>query len=247
LPLPSRLPRRRPVQADAPASPARPAPASTARFRPGQTTSQSWTRWATTPTLAIPAMRLPAPPPPSRPHPGRTPRMRNPRTSDAHAGHRTPGRSDARTGRWTAVAWTGTRGHCPHRTPDAGRRTLAEDTDTVMKARPASAPPGPPRPAAARWATQPCCCGQRLRRSATTTARQWATCRCETAPRTTASCSVAPRLGRASAHCCRVLDLDGTRGGQWDYGKVRACGVGLVRVSVLVGCWSGLGCGQMCR
>jgi hypothetical protein len=23
----------------------------------------------------------------------------------------------------------------------------------------------------------------------------------------------------ASAHCCRVLDLDGTSGGQWDYGR----------------------------
>jgi hypothetical protein len=39
----------------------------------------------------------------------------NARTPDAHAGHRTPdtGRSDARTGHWTPVAWTGTRGHCP--------------------------------------------------------------------------------------------------------------------------------------
>jgi hypothetical protein len=37
------------------------------------------------------------------------------------------------------------------------------------------------------------------------------------------------RPGRASAHCCRVLDLDGTSGGQWDNGKVRECGVGLLR------------------
>jgi hypothetical protein len=29
----------------------------------------------------------------------------------------------------------------------------------------------------------------------------------------------APPLGRASAHCSRVLDLDGTRRGQWDYGS----------------------------
>jgi hypothetical protein len=47
-------------------------------------------------------------------------------------GRRTPGRSDARTGHWTAVAWTGTRGHCPL-APDTRHRTLAEDTDTVAK------------------------------------------------------------------------------------------------------------------
>jgi hypothetical protein len=37
------------------------------------------------------------------------------------------------------------------------------------------------------------------------------------------------RPAGASAHCCRVLDLDGTRGGQWNYGKVRCAGVRLVR------------------
>ena len=37
------------------------------------------------------------------------------------------------------------------------------------------------------------------------------------------------RPAGALAHCCRVLDLDGTRGGQRDYGKVRGCGVRLVR------------------
>jgi hypothetical protein len=37
------------------------------------------------------------------------------------------------------------------------------------------------------------------------------------------------RPAGALAHCCRVLELDGTRGGQWDYGKVRECRVGLVR------------------
>jgi hypothetical protein len=36
------------------------------------------------------------------------------------------------------------------------------------------------------------------------------------------------RLG-ALLSCVCVLDLDGTSGGQWDYGKVRGCGVGLVR------------------
>jgi len=40
-----------------------------------------------------------------------------------------------------------------------------------------------------------------------------------------------PSLARANAplvHCSRVLDLDGTRRGQWDNGKARECGVGLV-------------------
>jgi len=55
---------------------------------------------------------------------------------DTHAGHRTP---DIRTLRR------------PYRTPDSGRvmldartrhRTLTEDTDTLTKARPGSAPPG---------------------------------------------------------------------------------------------------------
>jgi hypothetical protein len=34
------------------------------------------------------------------------------------------------------------------------------------------------------------------------------------------------RPSGASAHCCRVLELDGTRRGQWDYGKVRCAGLG---------------------
>jgi hypothetical protein len=71
----------------------------------------------------------------------------NARTPDT--GHRTPGRSDARTGHWTPVAWTGTRGHWSL-APDTGRRTLAEDTDRVTKARPAAGPPGPPRRACQR-------------------------------------------------------------------------------------------------
>src|SRR5215218_10290759 len=39
------------------------------------------------------------------------------------------------------------------------------------------------------------------------------------------------RPAGASAHCCRVLDLDGTRRGQWDNGKVRGAGVRLARES----------------
>ena len=78
----------------------------------------------------------------------------------------------------------------------AGRE--AKDTDTLTKARPASAPPGPPCPAGARWATPPCSCGQRLRGLATMTARRWATCQHETASRTTSQLlglPAKPRLG----------------------------------------------------
>ena len=113
------------------------------------------------------------------PHFGRTQRTRQRtntgrphRTPTPDAGQRTPGRSDARTGHWTSVPWTGKRGHWSlapdtgHRTPDTGHRTLAEDVDRLTKARPASGPPGPPRRATARWDAQPCSCGRRLRRSA---------------------------------------------------------------------------------
>jgi hypothetical protein len=86
------------------------------------------------------------------------------RTPTPDAGQRTPGRSDARTGHWTAVPWTGKRGHWSL-APDTGHRTPAEDVDRVTKARPASGPPGPPRRATARWDAQPCSCGRRLRRS----------------------------------------------------------------------------------
>jgi hypothetical protein len=53
------------------------------------------------------------------------------------------------------------------------------------------------------------------------------------------------RPAGASAHCCRVLDLDGTRRGQWDYGKVRRAESGWCGSadeggdrSADVGCWS---------
>jgi hypothetical protein len=88
------------------------------------------------------------------------------RTPTPDAGQRTPGRSDARTGHWTAVPWTGKRGHWSlapdtgHRTPDAGR-----GRGQVTTARPASGPPEPPRRATAGWDAQPCSCGRRLRRS----------------------------------------------------------------------------------
>jgi hypothetical protein len=120
---------------------------------------------------------------------------------------------------WTPDIWTLRR---PHRTPDSGRvdrhaccwtpapdtglRTLAEDTGTLTKARPASAPLEPPCPAGARWAithrVPACSCGRCLRRLATMTARRWATCQRETASHTTSQL-----LGRCAgqaapwAHC----------------------------------------------
>ena len=54
----------------------------------------------------------------------------NAQTPDA--GQRTPGRSDARTGHWTAVPWTGRRGHWSL-APDTGHRTLAEDVDRLTR------------------------------------------------------------------------------------------------------------------
>jgi hypothetical protein len=111
-------------------------------------TSRSWTRRASTPTQAIQPRGCLAHRRPPRPHPGRIQQTRE----RPDTGRRTPGRSDARTGLWTPVAWTDTRGRWVS-APDTGRRPLAADVDTLTKAQPASAPPGPPRPAAARWAT----------------------------------------------------------------------------------------------
>src|SRR5215218_7630373 len=117
------------VHTDASAGPAPPAPASRTRRRRRQTTSRAWTQRATTPTPAIPAIRLPAPPPRSRtslrPDTADAATHRH-RTPTPDAGQWTPGRSDARTGHWTAVRWTGKRDtgrshRTPHWTPDAGR------------------------------------------------------------------------------------------------------------------------------
>src|SRR5215211_7832908 len=84
-----------------------PTPASSARLRLGQTTSRSWTRQATTPTLAIPAVPPPAHRRAPRPHSGRTPRTRE----------RTDSGRPLDTGRRTVDTWTLRR---PHRTPDIG-------------------------------------------------------------------------------------------------------------------------------
>jgi hypothetical protein len=102
-------------------------------------------------------------------------------------GHR--GRGSARTPdapRWTPDSWTLRR---PHRTLDSGRvdrhawtldaRTGHWTPDAGRgrghgdEARPASAPPGPPRPGAARWPPT-VFLWTALRRLATMTARRWA-------------------------------------------------------------------------
>jgi hypothetical protein len=124
------------VQPDPSADPARPAPASTARFRPQPTTNWPWIRQATTPTTAIPATRLPA-----HRHPSTTSR---PTTVDAGThGHRTPtpdtgrrtsGRSDAAPdtgqrppGQARVMLNTRTR----HWTPDADRGHRHADEGTA--------------------------------------------------------------------------------------------------------------------
>jgi hypothetical protein len=85
-------------------------------------------RTATCPTAALQDLT-------SAGHSGRG----NAQTPDADTGrrHRTPGRSDARTGHWTSAPWTGKRGHWSL-AADTGHRTLAEDVDRLTKARPAS-------------------------------------------------------------------------------------------------------------
>jgi hypothetical protein len=162
------------VQADASTGPARPAPASIAWFRLGQMTSRSWTRRATTPTPAIPAIR-PAPPPPSTTslqadtadagtHGHRTPTLDTgpPDTWTLRRPHQTLG-----TGRVDRHAWTLDTG--------TGHWTLAEDADTVTKARSASDLLG--------YHVSGCALGHptgflwtALRRLATMTARRWAAC-----------------------------------------------------------------------
>jgi hypothetical protein len=117
------------VHTDASADPAPPAPASSTRRRLRQTTSRAWTQRATTPTPAIPAIGLPAHAAlqdlTSAGHRGRG----NAQTPDAHTGRRTADtwRSDARTGHWTPVPWTGKRGHWSL-APDTGHwpRTRTE-------------------------------------------------------------------------------------------------------------------------
>ena len=149
-PLPNHLPRRRP-------SPSR-------CLRWPSTACASLDRQVPTRAADEPAVDTAGdhadPGPPSHaaacPPPPVTTSLRSDTADAGSHGHRTPrldaGHLDART----PAPGTGQRRVDRHAwTLDArtGRRTLAEDTDTVTKARPASGPPGPPPPAAARWAT----------------------------------------------------------------------------------------------
>ena len=132
----------------------------------------------------------------------------NARTPDT--GHRTADTWTLRrphrtldTGRLDRHAWTGARGHWSL-APDTGRRTLAEDTDRVTKARPASAPPGPPRRATVRWDAQTVF----LWTAPAVPLSPWrlggeATFQREIALALPCSCLVAPPgPSGASAHCC---------------------------------------------
>ena len=114
--------------------PAPPAPASTTRLDPGRRraghgrSGRPRRPRPSQPYSCLPHRRAPGP------HFGRTQRTRQ-RTNTGRqhrppdSGRRTatPGRSDARTGHWTSVPWTGKRGHWSltpdtgHWTSDAGR------------------------------------------------------------------------------------------------------------------------------
>src|SRR5215218_1706612 len=134
-PLPNHLPRRRPSPSRCLRWPST-ACASLDRQVPTRAADEPAVNTAaTTPTPALPAMRLPA-----RRRPSTTSFRSDTADAGSH-GHRTPrldaGHLDART----PAPGTGQRRVDRHAwTLDArtGRRTLAEDTDTVTKARPAS-------------------------------------------------------------------------------------------------------------
>jgi hypothetical protein len=144
---------------------------------------------------------------------------RTPNTGNGHrpldAGHR----------RWTCTAhrtrgcWTPSTGHA-HRTPDGrtldtctGHRTL--DTHTGRWTR---TPDTGRADSHARTRTGRPRHGRHPDVLGTTTSRR---------PLDARPCSCGGMRG-ASAHCCRVLELEGTRRGQRDYGRVRCTGSGLV-------------------
>jgi hypothetical protein len=147
-------------------------------------------------------------------HPSHTAAYPTATLHDLPAGH--SGRGSARTldadpGHWTPDTWTPKRPNrtldsgrvdrhawtldaCPtHWTPDAGRGRGHGD-----EAGPASAPPRPPRPAAALGGP-PCSCGRHPRHLATTPARRWAPTSARLPLALPGSCSAAPpakpRLG----------------------------------------------------
>jgi hypothetical protein len=196
-PTANHLPRRRPSRPSA--GPARPAPASSARLQPRADDAPSWTCRATTPTR-------PSQPRGGRPH-RHTPEPHSRRTQ------RTPERTDA-GGRtldtWTPRTPAPDTGHMDR--PPMGHRTLAPDTghrmpdtnaDTVTTAQP-----------------HPDLLGRHAERPHAETCNVFVLLHYQPAARPRR------RTSGASAHCSRVLELDGTRRGQWDYGKVRGAGSG---------------------
>jgi hypothetical protein len=158
------------------------------------------------------------------PHFGRTQRTRQ-RTDTgrrtADTGQRTPGRSDARTGHWTAVPWTGKRGHWSlapdtgHWTPDAGRgRGQGDEGAAGIRTSWATTPSDRTlgRPTVFLW-TAPAALDSPCRLGGEAAFQREIASRRQLLGR---SAGVERRLG-ALLSC--VLDLDGTSGGQWDNGR----------------------------
>jgi hypothetical protein len=224
-------PRRRPGSSrDAAAASAANSKHETSTWAP---TSRTRIRWGETPTAPVRDVWLPAAPSRSTNSPVRRERTqtrhardagRSPRTPDTRRrtrgsgdrtrtpGYRTPDartpdrRMWARTGRRTLDGWT------------LDKRTLTEDADGASKAQWASDILAPRR----RWDVEPCCCGRHTRALGNhdgSAVRPPANARDCLLHRKPAAGSLRRQPSGASAHCSRVLDLDGTRGGQWDYGR----------------------------
>jgi len=137
-----------------------------------------------------------------------------------HPDTRAPGHPDTRT-----------RGHRTrgHWTPDTGRVDADRGCGQGDQATAGIRTSGPPRRADDLLDAEPCSCGGAAHEALGNhdgSAVRPPPAR-ETATPPAGNCSVAPpAVSGASAHCSRVLDLDGTRGGQWDNGNVRCAGSG---------------------
>jgi hypothetical protein len=136
------------------------------------------------------------------------PTVGHPTVGHPTAGHRTVGH---RTGRGTGPGghqwWTRTgSGRC------GGQLGLPDHGGAL---RPEHRPEAPPS-------------GRCVGRSAAGTAPQATTLPRAGHRRDQAIEGDTPPSGGALAHCCRVLELEGTRRGQWDEGKLRCAGSGWV-------------------
>jgi hypothetical protein len=157
----------------------------------------------------------------------RTPTLDTP--DNGHPDTRTPGHPDTRA---PGHPDTRTRGHRTrgHWTPDTGRVDADRGCGQGDQATAGIRTSGPPRRADDLLDAEPCSCGGAAHEALGNhdgSAVRPPPAR-ETATPPAGNCSVAPpAVSGASAHCSRVLDLDGTRGGQWDNGKVSGCGVRL--------------------